>query len=191
MTSLINAKLFQAIEAGDENLTRQALSQGASVGAMDLLGNLPMIEAARMGHLGCMRALREAGASLEDRSRMEMSPLEAALAMKSKRVEITRWLLEQGANPNAKDRHGETAMHALAVRECEQCLVEYLKAGADFEIKNNRGDRPEDFARQCGSDEFADILAQVRQQAAAERQARALDLSARPAPVSGKRGPRV
>lgn len=67
-----------------------------------------------------------------------------------KRVEV---YLERGANPNAADSTGQTALHkfaALGIGKSAICAL--LEAGADISAKDERGRTPLDLAKDAKKD---------------------------------------
>jgi ankyrin repeat protein len=77
----------------------------------------------------------------------QQSPPSDALAEAASRCDsaTVRRLLEQGVNPNAPDRNGETAlMRAVtATSHCDASLVRLLlDKGADVNVRASRGDTP-------------------------------------------------
>lgn len=81
----------------------------------------PLLYATRQGDLELTRLLVEAGASLEQTDANGVTPLlnailNAAVASQPRRqtehFEVARYLLEQGADPNAADWYGETPLWA-------------------------------------------------------------------------------
>ena len=60
---------------------------------------------------------------------------------------VVQYLVEQGADKEAKDNAGDTALH-LAAYAGELAVVQYLvEQGADKEAKNKQGNKPLDDAR--------------------------------------------
>ena len=56
-------------------------------------------------------------------------------------------LLQMGANPNAKDKHGNTPLHDAANDGHIAVIKALLRAGASPKSRNKRGDRPVDMAK--------------------------------------------
>ena len=56
-------------------------------------------------------------------------------------------LLKAGADPNAVERKGQTALHRAAVRGKKDLVPLLLKYGADPDIKDRKGLTPSDYAR--------------------------------------------
>ncbi|KAJ1960988.1 hypothetical protein GGI12_003503 [Dipsacomyces acuminosporus] len=65
------------------------------------------------------------------------SPLHAASSWK--RVELIKYLLDNGADVNTKDADGDTPLHICEDKECAAILLEH---GADPEAKNDEGHTP-------------------------------------------------
>ncbi|KAI8325551.1 ankyrin [Martensiomyces pterosporus] len=65
------------------------------------------------------------------------SPLHAASSWK--RLDIMKYLLENGADVNIKDADGDTPLHICEDKECATVLLEH---GADPEAKNDEGRTP-------------------------------------------------
>ena len=72
-------------------------------------GFTPLMFAAQAGDLDSVRILLAAGASIEDATPDDGSPL--VLASSNGQQEVALFLLEKGANPKATDGYGLTAMH--------------------------------------------------------------------------------
>jgi ankyrin repeat protein len=55
--------------------------------------------------------------------------------------------LEKGANPNAKDKHGWTPLHSVALMGRVDVVKIMLEHGADPRIADNEGHIPLDYAK--------------------------------------------
>ena len=71
-----------------------------------------------------------------------------------------RELIQRGVYVNAKDTHGNTALHFAALTPSGHrhrgAVRELLEHGADHRIKNNNGKTAADFARSTGRDSVPD-----------------------------------
>jgi ankyrin repeat protein len=56
--------------------------------------------------------------------------------------EVTKLLLDNGADANVRDGNGESALHAAAARDRKVILKLLLDNGADIDAQNKRGDGP-------------------------------------------------
>ncbi|KAK9865158.1 hypothetical protein WJX84_010261 [Apatococcus fuscideae] len=136
--------LHDASEAGDLGLLERMLATGASLQQEDVAEQFrikleqrdqnactPLHVAVLAGHPSCAAALIAAGASLL--RTCETSPvlhlavcLGAQPAKASKAEELVQLLLKAGAEPEAKDEHGRTALHwaaALGLQDICQHLI--------------------------------------------------------------------
>ncbi|HEX7222533.1 MAG TPA: ankyrin repeat domain-containing protein [Candidatus Limnocylindrales bacterium] len=71
----------------------------------------------------------------------------------------SRELLGAGADPNARQRHGYTPLHAAAENGNEAMVERLLDAGADPAAATDDGRTPADLARAGGHDKLASRLA--------------------------------
>ncbi len=136
--------LHRAAANGDLPLLRLLLANGAKV------ADAPNVaRAAAFGHCReCLRLLLEAGAAADTPGR---SALQDAAA--SGDVEMVRMLVDKGANVNAADRRGYTALMraALSYEPGALAVIEYLLAkGANANPKNETGDTALSFAARFG-----------------------------------------
>jgi hypothetical protein len=96
-------------------------------------------------------------------------------AMKTKKVEVVRDLLNAGANPNVTDVYGDTPLHALAKfwggkqsSDVDETVELLLAHGADPKQSNNEGFTPHDLgdflalARIDRRDRLQELVAQTR-----------------------------
>jgi ankyrin repeat protein len=104
--------LMYAASAGNARTARLLLDHGASIEVRGNEGNTPLIDAAFDTEIGdtagTVAALLAAGAKTEVRNRAGLTALIAAGW--SGNIDGVRLLLERGADRNAKDREGKTAL---------------------------------------------------------------------------------
>lgn len=106
------------------------------VNTQDTAGNTVMHEAALAGRVALAQLLVKAGAKVDPRNKAGRTPLLAAVGVYSnpdggleeevlkfeiynERADIVRWLLGHGADVNARDKDGNTAL-SLAIRARER-----------------------------------------------------------------------
>ena len=58
------------------------------------------------------------------------------------RIEVMKWLKEQGVDINAKDGNGATFMHAAAFAGRVEAMKWLKEQGADINAENNEGKTP-------------------------------------------------
>jgi len=90
--------------------------------------------------------LLDAGADIQARNRHKFagpgnSPLHGATYLN--RQDVVRVLLERGADPNARDNAGLTALHLAAGNGWVDCARALLEAGADANARTNGEGVPE------------------------------------------------
>jgi ankyrin repeat protein len=152
----INSKdypvLNSAINQERKDLSEFLIQRGADVNAKDQWGNTSLYLAIRNDDLDIMNILIANGAEVDikhTRGGMEETALHYA-AIRG-RTEAVRVLLEAGANINAKNDNGQTALHApLDVRNSDyrkyrlskDTLEVLLAKGADVNLKDKDGRTP-------------------------------------------------
>lgn len=104
--------LTYAARDGRDDVGRVLLENGAAVDAADSHGRTPLMYAAVNGHAGYVRLLLEKGARINARDKMGRTSLILSAAY-GDYPDVTRALLQGGADPRIKDTGGKTA-HALA-----------------------------------------------------------------------------
>ena len=121
-------------------------------------GFTPVGLAAFFGHASTARILVDGGAHVGAvaRNDMKVQPLHAAAAAKA--IEIARMLLERGADPNARQQLGYTALMECARGGRDDMASLLLAHGADPTLRTDDGKRASDIAREQGHAALADRL---------------------------------
>jgi ankyrin repeat protein len=155
------------------------INAGADVNVVDFDGNAPLHYAVKNGNVEIVKALLKAGANIEVEDKDHITPLNFAIdgqnleivkllissgvhvngqhwpalqraASRPESIEIIRALLIAGANVNAVDEDGNTALHQVvvvsgnndqpvSVNQQLEAMSLLLKAGANVNIKNGAG----------------------------------------------------
>jgi ankyrin repeat protein len=122
-------------------------------------GFMPMGLAAFFGRAGAVRLLLESGADVHASARNEMKvqPLHAAVAARD--IEIVQLLLDRGADPNARQQVGYTALMGAAGAGRDDMVSLLLAHGADPTLRTDDGKSASDIAREHGNATIAERLA--------------------------------
>lgn len=119
------------------------------LGVLNRTGATPFLMAAKTADIALLKLLYELGADPSIPTRDGVTPLIAAAGLgtlaagevagtEDEVVEVLEWLVKIGANVNAADNNGETAMHAAAYKNLPKA-VEFLAAhGAKIEVWNQK-----------------------------------------------------
>jgi ankyrin repeat protein len=156
--------LLALVKKCDIEGVRFLLDAGASVDAKNLGGGCPLAVATMHGSTEMVRLLLGAGANLEEENgRMGETALMVAVSCGEGHVEVARLLIEQGANTNAKDVTGRTAL-MVAARSGDPSLVAMLlSSGAEIELRDNDGVAALDWARRGGAFSKGDVSEDARE----------------------------
>ena len=136
------ANIWVAASDGDVDRVRQLLDLGTSVDAKDEQGYNPLYEAAREGRADRGVRIRTAARDLTRRRRgigesaCGADERSRQAAVSYGHDELTRFLLERGANPNTVDNDDDTPLHVCETVACAQLL---LDAGARIDAVNKEG----------------------------------------------------
>ena len=155
------------IEAVRQHVERLNVFEGAAFGDLDRLSELlgedpelldatsgdgftPLHLAAFFGQTDAMRLLLARGAvsDVAGTGWMTGTPLHAAAA--GSHASIVHLLLEAGADPNTRQRHGYTPLHAAAANADVESVEALLAAGAAVDARNDDGDTPLMLAEKSG-----------------------------------------
>jgi len=152
--------IFEAAAAGDLASLRQALDASPdSINAYSSDGWTPLHLAAAFGTPEAVRLLLESGASVSAVSRNAQTnqPLHATLAL-GRNAETIGLLLDAGADPNARQTAGFTALFSAAAANRRDLAEILIQHGANPGILNDFGQSAASFARERGHGELADWL---------------------------------
>jgi len=90
------------------------------------------------------------------RNPMKVAVINAAAA--SRNLEVVKLVLQAGANPDAQQHAGYTAMHEAAANNNVELAKALLNAGADPGVRTDAGLTAADMAREKGHTEIAELL---------------------------------
>ena len=113
------------------------LAHGASVNVRDKKNQTPLHLASLQKYPSTMALLLQSGADTESRDNDYMTPLLFALQEPWDKDEAAQLLLEHGANVNAQNKNGQTALHIASASQLAQIVSLLLKLGLDVNAKDN------------------------------------------------------
>lgn len=119
-------------------------------------GTTAFLRAAKTGDVAVIRLLVKAGADAALGSQYGTTPLMAAAGVgleyggnfppESRSLEAVKLCLELGADVNAVNKNGLTALHGAAARGADQIVQLLVEKGARLDIKDKKGRTPLDVA---------------------------------------------
>jgi ankyrin repeat protein len=151
--------VFEATIAGRADLVRPHLARDpALAGAWTQDGYTALHYAAFFGGADAAEALIDAGADLEavSRNKMGVRPLNSAAA--GRHDDVSRLLVERGADVNAAQEQGFTPLHAAAQNGDADLVAVFLAAGADKDARLDDGRTAADVALEAGHEALAELL---------------------------------
>ena len=104
----LESVLLDAAAAGQTNLVKSFLDNGANVEVKNEAGATPLIFASAKGHSDVVKLLLERGANVNAKTTTGITPLMAAAS--GGYVDIVKLLLAKAANVSAKDQQSRTAL---------------------------------------------------------------------------------
>jgi ankyrin repeat protein len=110
-----------------------------------------------VGYVEEIRRCAAWGKDLDCLDKYGYTPLDNAVYYHNN-ADIARVLVAMGANVNARNRHGETALHVAACFNNVKAICFLLDAGANIEAKDNRGRTPLLAAACSGQPEATEAL---------------------------------
>jgi ankyrin repeat protein len=152
------------------------LAEGAAPAALGPAGQPPLASMALRNRRSALVRLIEHGADVKARDTLFAKSMIAwactglavdygysALNQYEDRTAIIEHLVKQGADVNARDNDGETALHGAAKYDARFVAL-LLRLGADPSIRDKSGRLPIDWSRQQGLEEAVTILRGSRKQ---------------------------
>jgi ankyrin repeat protein len=155
--------IFEAACVGSVKRVKELLSSNrGAANAVSPDGFSPVGYSAFFGHADALRELIRGGGDVNAASRngMRVCPINSAAAHSDPTVavELTRIVLEAGADPNARQQAGYTAMHEAALNGNIELVELLLQHGADPSVANDEGVTPIELARSKGHARAVELL---------------------------------
>jgi ankyrin repeat protein len=145
--------VFEAAAVGDVARLRELLDADRSLAnAWSADGAGPLHLAAYFGHPDAVGLLVERGADVDAHARgfNGVAPLNSAAATsgsdEATSTECVRILLEAGADPNARQGGGLTALHSAALSRCAEMARLLVEHGGDRDAETDDGRTPHTMA---------------------------------------------
>lgn len=134
--------LYHAARQSNVDAVRVLLQHGAKPQQGDRMGVTPLHLAAWVGSFDCAKLLLEAGAPVMACDSSGYSPLHYIWELPAPSQCLVKLLIQRGAEVNAGNSIGNTALHTTALDNHLSVAVALLANGADLEAHNTRGEIP-------------------------------------------------
>ncbi len=140
---LVRSPLLQAARKGDDAAVEKALKQGLPIESTTDKGETALCLAVISGHVSTISTLLSHNAQLEARTKKGLTPLLCAHEnVSTSRMEVMRVLLLAGANIDAKDENGNTALHQAVSLSRPDLVQLLLSFTPNLELQNYIGESP-------------------------------------------------
>jgi ankyrin repeat protein len=140
------------------------LNNGADIEAKNEDGSTPLDWAAAFAQTDILKQLIQRGARTRVTDRYGNTPLisaacECAVATMNSAYDVMRILLDQGANVNARNKEGKTALMMASGMTGDAAILDLLlKNGADPQAKDHKGNTALSLAKQSRREDKIAIL---------------------------------
>ena len=135
-------QLALAVRQGNVVQARWLIEKGADVNGRDEEGDLILMAAVRFLSSDMVRLLEKHGAKTDDTTRF-------MIAAFLNRADVVQTMLQNGLDPNVKDRDGDTALSCAAQQGNVETVKVLLQKGTNPRIVNKNGMTVLDWAMQC------------------------------------------
>lgn len=153
--------LFEACAAGKFDVVAHLIyTHPEMVNEFSPDGFTPLGLACYFGHpqIASYLVLKGADVNIPSDNGFSVYPIHSAVA--ANQTEITRMLLDHGAQVNVKQKSGVTPLHTAAQNGNLELLIALLERGAMVNTRMEGGKLPADLAAEKGFDDIAAILAE-------------------------------
>ncbi|CAN0266503.1 unnamed protein product [Ectocarpus sp. 6 AP-2014] len=151
--------LHLAAASGLGDVVSLLLRDGAEVDVLDSKGRAPIHLSAKRGSLSAVQALLAAGGDPSLRCGKDEAFSALGLAARGGHVEVMQALIRHGADVNAPDSNGCTALHSAAIGDAVGAIDTLIEAGANINVQGGKYDdarsTPLNMASKKGSSEAA------------------------------------
>ncbi len=143
-------ELVNAAYKGDKEKVEALLASGVNANVTQLGGKTALINAALQSHIDIVQVLLEKGADADLADRQKTTPLIAAVLSyannqdESQIKKMIEMLIAKGANVNAQNIGGQTALMLAGHEGLLEVVKVLLAAGADCKIENAFGQKAKD-----------------------------------------------
>ncbi len=143
--------LYTAAGCGHLEIVKLLIDSKAKINIRDKSGQSPLHIAAGQEHLAIVDyLLLDCGIPVDVLDFSKGTPLMTASASYQLNPDVVNFLLSKGANINAQDRYGNTALHYAAHRGSLKLVQCFLSKGAKLNIRSKDGSTPLDMANSHG-----------------------------------------
>jgi uncharacterized protein len=156
--------IFQALRHGRNDLVFLLLEHNPALLYAEVSGTNTLLHLVMLSlDIATAGRLLERGAEVNARNANKETPLfflvQNHLLPSMERLALIELLLSHGADPNAADNHGMTALMWVTSRGDQHAIKQLLEAGADSTLVNNEGHCAWDYAkRKYDTDLMRDLL---------------------------------
>ena len=127
----LESVLLEAASAGNTDMVRSFLENGANIEIKNDVGATPLIFASAKGQKEVVALLLDKGANVNAKTSTGITPLMAASA--GGYADIVKLLLAKGADVSAKDQQGRTAF-SMAEASGDSQVADLLKSGQNSSV---------------------------------------------------------